>query len=59
MGGCNEPEPMVKEKPDGMVKFSMLKSKEIYPEYYGVYSRQVRRAITPPGFAKAFFKANQ
>jgi hypothetical protein len=50
---------MVKEKPDGMVKFSMLKSKEIYPEYYGVYSRQVRRAITPPGFAKAFFKANQ
>lgn len=46
------------EKPE-MVKFSMLKSKEIYPEYYGKLERQARRAITPQGFARAFFEANQ
>lgn len=39
-------------------KFSLLKSKDIAPEYYGKLSRQVRRSITPPGFAKAFFEAN-
>ena len=42
-----------------MKKFSMLLSKEIYPEFYGMYTRQERRAITPPGFAQAFFEANQ
>ena len=52
------PEPTIEEKPEGIVKFSMLKSKEIYPEHYGKLSRQVRRAITPPGFAQAFFEAN-
>lgn len=46
------------QPPEGLKKFSMLKSKEIHPEYYGVLPRQVRRAITPPGFVKAFFKAN-
>ncbi len=58
-GEFNKPVKTVTEKPEGIVKFSMLKSKEIYPEYYGKLSRQERRAITPPGFAKAFFKANQ
>jgi hypothetical protein len=58
-GKFNIPEPTVNEKPSGMVKFPMLKSKEIFPEYYGIYTRQERRAITPPGFAKAFFEANQ
>lgn len=58
-GKFNMPEPTVTEKPEGMVKFSMLKSKDIYPEFYGIYNRQERRAITPPGFAKAFFEANQ
>ena len=58
-GGFNIPEPLVKEKPKNIVKFSMLKSKEIFPEYYGIYTRQERRAITPPGFAKAFFEVNQ
>ncbi len=58
-GEFNHPKPAVTEKPSGMKKFSMLKSKEIYPEYYGIYTRQERRAITPPGFAKAFFLANQ
>jgi hypothetical protein len=49
----------VDEKPEGLKKFSMLKSHEIAPEYYGKLTRQERRAITPPGFAKAFFEANQ
>lgn len=57
-GKFNIPQPTVTEKPEGMVKFSMLKSKDIYPEFYGKYNRQERRAITPPGFAQAFFKAN-
>lgn len=58
-GKFNIPRPKVTKKPEGMVKFSMLKSKEIFPEYYGIYTRQERRAITPPGFAKAFYEANQ
>ena len=58
-GNFNKPTPTVIDKPAGMVKFSMLKSKEIYPEFYGIYNRQARRAITPPGFAKAFFEANK
>jgi len=57
-GEFNHPPKTVKEKPPELVKFSMLKSKEIFPEYYGVYSRQERRAITPPGFAMAFYEAN-
>jgi hypothetical protein len=58
-GKFNKPKELVFEKPDGMKKFSMLHSKEIYPEFYGVYNRQERRAITPPGFAQAFFEANR
>lgn len=58
-GGFNKPAETVFEKPDGMKKFSMLLSKEIYPEFYGIYTRTERRAITPPKFAKAFFEANQ
>lgn len=58
-GEFNIPERTVFEKPNNTVKFSMLKSKEIHPEYYGILDRQTRRAITPPGFAKAFFEANK
>ena len=58
-GYFNKPEKTVIEKPDGIIKFSMLKSKDIHPEYYGKLDRQARRAITPQGFAKAFFRANQ
>lgn len=58
-GNFNHPEPIVKEKPEGIIKFSMLKSKDIFPKYYGIYTRQERRAITPPGFAKAFFETNR
>ena len=43
----------------GLLKFDSLKTKEIYPEYYGKLTRQERRTITPPGFAKAFFEANR
>ncbi len=39
-------------------KFDALLTKEIHPEYYGKLTRTERRAITPPGFAKAFFEAN-
>jgi hypothetical protein len=58
-GEFTHPPKFVKEKPEGIVKFSMLKSREIYPEYYGILPRQIRRAITPPGFAKAFYEANK
>ena len=58
-GYFNPPIPTVMEKPDNLIKFSMLKSKDIAPEYYGVLTRQERRAITPAGFAQAFFEANQ
>lgn len=53
------PEPTTKEKPKGLKKFSMLRTREIAPEYYGIYSRTVRRSITPSGFANAFYKANK
>lgn len=53
------PKIVVNEKPSGMIKFSMLKSRDIYPEYYGKLTRQERRAITPPSFAKAFFEVNR
>jgi len=57
-GKFNQPIKTVKQKPEGLVKFSMLKSKEIHPELYGIYNRQERRAVTPSGFANAFFKQN-
>ena len=40
-------------------KFDRLLTKEIHPEYYGKLTRQKRRAITPRGFANAFFEANR
>ncbi|GAF89001.1 unnamed protein product, partial [marine sediment metagenome] len=40
-------------------KFDMLLTKEIHPEHYGKLTRTERRAITPAGFAKAFFEANK
>jgi len=58
-GNFNIPEKTAAKKPEGVVKFSMLKSREIAPEYYGVLDRQARRAVTPAGFAEAFFKANR
>lgn len=58
-GDFNRPRKTVIDRPVDLVKFSMLKSKEIHPEFYGVLTRQERRAITPKGFAQAFFEANQ
>jgi len=40
-------------------KLDYMKSKDIAPEWFGKLSCQARRAITPRGFAEAFFKANQ
>jgi len=40
-------------------KFDYMKSKDIHPETFGKYDRQTRRAITPKGFANAFYKANK
>jgi len=57
-GEFNAPKRTCNKKPDGMVKFSMLKSKDIHPEFFGVLDRTARRAITPAGFACAFFEAN-
>lgn len=58
-GEFNNPIPSILDKPTGIIKFSMLKSYEIHPEFYGILSRQERRAITPWGFAKAFYEENK
>ncbi len=58
-GKFNAPLPETVEEKEKYVKFSMLKSKEIHPELYGKYDRQARRAVTPSGFAKAFFEVNK
>jgi len=55
-GEFNLPEKSVLDKPDGIIKFSRLKSRDISPEYFGILDRQTRRAITPAGFAEAFLK---
>ncbi len=47
------------QPPPKYMKFDRLKTKEIHPEYFGKLTRTERRAITPQGFANAFFKANQ
>ena len=68
-GWFNEPKKKVGEiivkspyhslNPEKMKKFDKLTSREIAPEMFGKLTRQERRAITPKGFAEAFFKANQ
>ena len=45
-------------KPENLLKFSLLKSANIHGSEYENFTRQERRAITPAGFAKAFFEAN-
>ena len=40
-------------------KFDYLLNDEIHPEKLGVLDRQARRAITPAGFAKAFYEVNK
>jgi len=58
-GDFNIPKQSIACKPNNLIKFSMLKSKEIHPELYGKLSRTERRAITPAGFAQAFFESNR
>lgn len=57
-GEFTRPTVSVRNKPEGLVRFAHIPSREIYPEHYGKLTRQERRAITPPGFAQAFFDAN-
>lgn len=57
-GNFNHPIPIVIKKPNCLIKFSLLKSKDIRPEAYGKFTRTERRAMTPEGFANSFFYAN-
>lgn len=59
IGHFNPPVKTVNNKPDGVPKFSMLHTTEIEPEYYGIYDRTTRRAMTSKYFAEAFYKANK
>lgn len=56
-GWFNEPKksPIVPTTP----KFDKMLTKDIHPEFYGKLTRQERRAITPKGFAVAFFESNK
>lgn len=58
-GTFNNPLIVTDKKPEGLKKFSMLKSREISPQLYGKLNRAERRSVTPPGFARAFFEANR
>ena len=59
-GWFNEPKKKMAdlESAKVMKKFDKLASREIHPEAFGKLTRQERRAITPAGFAKAFFESN-
>lgn len=57
-GWFNKPKQSFFIEPE-LPKFEHIKSKNIHSKYYGKYNRETRRAITPPGFAKAFFEANR
>lgn len=68
-GWFNEPKkspaPIVCKKaykslnPKTMKKFDRLASRDIAPEYFEKLTRTERRAITPQGFARAFYEANK
>ncbi len=40
-------------------KYDHMSSKDLHPEFFGVYDRLTRRSMTPYGFAKAFYEANK
>jgi len=68
-GYFNEPRPTVKERPADIVRLISHRKNaacwttcyEKVPDWYNgpKLDRAARRAITPPGFAEAFFKANR
>lgn len=57
-GSFSVPKTIQSTRPANCKKFSLLRTREIAPEQYGVLTRTERRAITPPAFARAFFEAN-
>jgi len=68
-GWFNEPQKHIGEiicekaykslNPEKMKKFDMLASRDIAPELFGKLTRQERPAITPSGFAQAFYESNK
>lgn len=42
-----------------LCRFAHIPNRNISSQYYGKLSRQERRAVTPAGFARAFFEANR
>jgi hypothetical protein len=50
---------LAKTNSQPMPKFDYMKSSDIAPDWFGKLDRKARRAITPRGFAEAFFKANK
>lgn len=58
-GWFNDPVKTSEGNKDKFVKFDKLKTKEIHPEFYGKLTRNVRRSITPAGFAQAFYEVNK
>lgn len=70
-GYFNPPKKTLTDKPNGdmalyksltpskRIKFDKLHTKDIASEFYGKLTRTERRAITPRGFAEAFYKANK
>lgn len=50
---------LAKTNSQPMPKFDYMKSKDIAPDWFGKLDRKARRAITPRGFAEAFYKANR
>lgn len=56
-GNFTDPKKGDYKKPN-VPKFDRLLTKEIHGDHYGKLTRTERRAITPAGFAKAFFEAN-
>ena len=58
-GYFNIPKKTKELNSDTMVKFDRMTSRDIAPEYFNKLTRQERRAITPKGFAEAFYKLNK
>jgi len=55
----DEQKEKVKTNSQPMPKFDYMKSSTIAPEWFGKLDRKARRAITPRGFATAFYNANR
>ena len=48
-----------KTNSQSLLKFDMMKTKDIAPDYYGKLTRQDRRSICSEKFAQAFYEANK